>query len=117
MTDKLSKATIRCTFSFTEPQEEEFFDAREIIETWARQEIMHPRNQTIFMEEYDVVSTEPWVELKPVALNLPGRDEKFISTDELEEQYRLSNPKKVSQAGFIRYVLKEFDITYEVIRN
>ena len=115
MTQKLSKAVITCTFSFTEGRDAEDFDAYELMRTWAHQYVtMSDQKATIFLDDQDLVQTEPWYDLKQVKINLPGRDEPYVSSDEMEEQYRLQ-AGKVSQAGFLRYILKEFDITYEYI--
>lgn len=93
----------------------EYFSAYDLIRTWAHQYVTMPDlKATILLDDEAVVETEPWVELKQVKINLPGRDEPFISDKEMEEQYRLQ-AGKVSQAGFLWYILKTFHITYEYI--
>ena len=113
MTEKLSKAVIKCTFSFTEGRDAEGFSAYYLMRHWAHMEANYSdRDKTIFLDDQDLIETEPWYDLKQVKINFPGRVETFVSDKEMEEQYRLQ-ATKVSQAGFLRFILKSLDITYE----
>ena len=114
MTDKLSGCTIKCTFSFTEGREKDGFNAYELMRHWAHMEATYDDSKkSIWLENEDLLSTEPWIELKPVKLTIPGRDEPYVSDKEAEEQYRLSDPPKISQTGFARYLLRQFGVIYE----
>tara|TARA_Y100000004_G_scaffold142782_1_gene162402 strand:+ start:241 stop:603 length:363 start_codon:yes stop_codon:yes gene_type:complete len=115
MTEQLSGCTITCHFSFTKPQEAEGFSAYDLMRLWARQEINGlQRDQTIFLDDEDLIETKPWIPLKRIKLHVPQRDEPYISTAEDEEQYRLSNPKKISNTGFAHWLMTRFDITFEI---
>ena len=112
MTIKISKAVIKCTFSFTEGRDAEGFSAYDLMHAWAHQDSFYEdRNKTIFLDDQDLVETKPWYDLKQVRINLPGRDDPFVSDKEMEEEYRLQ-ATTVSQTGFLRFILKSFDITF-----
>ena len=113
MTEKLSGAVIKCTFTFTEGQDAEGFSPYDLIREWAYSHVHNTEGKTgIWLDDQDLVSTEPWYDLKQVKINIPGRDEPYVSDKEMEQQYR-GDANKVSQAGFLRYILKKFGITYE----
>jgi hypothetical protein len=118
MTDKLSGCTITCKFSFTEGREAEGFCAYDLMRQWAHMEACYDNSKkTIWLDDEDLVETQPWVELKPIVLNIPGHCENYVSCESDEEQYRLSDPPKISQAGFARYMLKKFNVTYKIASN
>lgn len=115
MTEQLSGCTITCRFSFTEGREAEGFSPYDLMRHWAQMEVTYDdRNKTIWLDNEQLVSTEPWVELKQIKLWVPQRDEPYISTSEDEEQYRLSDPKKISNSGFAHWLLKRFDIKFQI---
>lgn len=114
MTEKLSKARVTLELDFLDGVEEEGFNIYDALHAWAAQTCGFPKDQNIFLGDYMLESTTPFVELKPLKLTIPGRDEPRITTKEDEEQYRCSNPKKITQTGFARYVLKRFGVTYEI---
>ena len=118
MTNKLSGCTITCKFSFTEGQEAEGFSPYDLMRHWARMETYClENNKTIWLDDEQLVSTEPWVELKQIKLWVPQRDEPYLSTPEDEEQYRLSDPKKISNTGFAHWLMKGFDIKFEIAHS
>lgn len=115
MTNKLSGCTITCRFSFTEGQEAEGFSPYDLMRVWAHQEATSVRSdQTIWLDDENLVETQPWIELKQIKLWVPQRDEPYLSTPEDEEQYRLSDPKKISNTGFAHWLMKRFDIKFEI---
>lgn len=111
---KLSKAQVTLELEFLYGVEEEGFNIYDVLNAWCHEVCGHPKAQTIFLGDYQLVDTTPFVELKPIKLNVPGHCENWVSCKEDEESYRLSNPKKISQAGFARYMLKKFHVTYEI---
>lgn len=111
---KISKAKIHLELEFLEGIEHEGFSVYDALHYWARQvSIGLERDQTIFLGQYTCAGVEPFVELKPLSLKIPGRSEHYVSTKDDEQQYRCSDPRKVSQAGFARFLLAKFDISYE----
>lgn len=113
-TEKLSGCTITCHFSFTEAQEAEGFSAYDLMRVWAHQEATGlQRDQTIWLDDEDLVSTKPWIPLKRIKLYVPQRVEPYVSTTEDEEQYRLSNPKKISNTNFAHWLFERFEIKIE----
>jgi len=117
MTEKIAKATIKCTFSFTEGREAEGFSAYDLMRHWAHMEVSHSdHKKTIWLDDEELLETEPWYPLKKVKLNIPGRDEPFISDSEMEEQYR-TEARKVTQTGFVRFLLDRFAISYELLNE
>ena len=117
-TEKLSGCTITCHFTFTEAREAEGFSAYDLMRHWAQMEATYdPAKVTILLDDQDLVSTKPWIPLKRIKLHVPQRDEPYVSTAEDEEQYRLSDPEKISNTGFARWLMKRFDITFEIASN
>lgn len=114
-TEKLSGCTITCHFSFTEAQEAEGFSAYELMRVWANQECnVSNRDQTIWLDDEDLVETKPWIPLKRIKVYLPNREEPYVSTTEDEEQYRLSDPKRISNGNFALWLMERFDIKIEI---
>ena len=114
--NKISKAQIALELEFLKGIEVEGFDPYEALYCWARQECNGlERDQTIFLGNYTLIDTTPFVELKPVKLTIPSRDEPYISTPEDEEQYRCSDSNKVTQTGFAHWLFKRFDFTFEIV--
>lgn len=117
-TEKLSGCTITCHFSFTEAQEAEGFSAYDLMRHWAHMEANYSdKDKTIWLDDEDLVSTKPWIPLKQIKLHIPQQDEPYISTAEDEEQYRLSDPKKISNTGFAHWLMKRFDINIEILNT
>ncbi len=111
---KLSKAQITLELEFLEGEELEGFSVYDALHAWARQVSNGlERDQTIFLGDYQLVQTTPFVELPKLKFTIPGRDEPHVTTKEDEQQYRCSDPRKVTQNGFARYVLQGFGITYD----
>ena len=115
---KLSKARITLELEFLAGEEEDGFDVYDTLHSWARQVSNGlERDQTIFLGDYQLVDTTPFVELPRLKLYVPNQDEPYISTKEDEEQYRCSNPKKISSGGFARWLFKRFDISFSIIHT
>ena len=114
MTEKIAKAVIKCTFSFTEGREAEGFNAYDFMRIWAHHEVRvgNTLKQTIFLDDEELVSTESWTDLPQLRITVPGQDEPYITTKEDEEQFRLSEPRRITQSAFARYVLKRLGVEY-----
>jgi len=111
---KLSKAQVTLELEFLEGAEEDGFNIYDALHVWARQEACgSPTDHTVFLGDYQLVGTTPFVELHRLKLTIPGRDEPYVTTKEDEQQYRCSNPRKVTKAGFARYVFERFGIKYD----
>lgn len=112
---KIAKAKITLELEFLDGIEAEGFNAWDSLHTWARQVSCGlERDQDIFLGDYTLVDTEPFVELKTIKLYIPQRDEPYISTKEDEQQFRCSNPKRVSNTAFAHWLLKSFDISFDI---
>jgi len=118
MTKKLSGCTITCHFSFSEPQEEDGFSAYDFMRQWAYQEAAcDEMHKTLYLDDQDLVSTKPWINLKPMSFKVFG--DTFYQTNKDDEQnYRLHceiHGGKISQDGYANYVRKRLHITYETL--
>lgn len=118
MTEKIAKAVIQCSFSFTEGREAEGFSAYDLMRHWAHMEATYAdKDKTIFLDDQDLVSTERWYDLPQLRITIPGRDEPYITTKEDEDLFRFSEPKRINSSAFARYVLERFGVTYDVEVN
>jgi|TARA_B100000073_G_scaffold304179_1_gene272620 hypothetical protein len=115
---KLSKAQLTLELEFLDGTQEDGFNVYDALHSWARQVANgSERDQTIFLGDYQLVDTTPFVELPRLKLYIPQQSEPYISTKEDEEQYRCSNPKKVSRSGFAHWLFKRFDISFEITNS
>ena len=111
---KISKAQITLELEFLKGEEEDGFNIYDALHVLARQVSNGlERDQTVFLGDYQLVHTTPFVDLPRLKFTIPGRDEPHVTTEEDEQQYRCSGPRKVTQAGFARYVLQGLGITYD----
>ena len=113
--NKLSKAKLTLELEFLEGVEEAGFSGYDALHNWAAQVTNGlERDQTIFLGDYQLVNTTPFVELPRLKLYIPQQSEPYISTKEDEEQYRCSNPEEVSRSGFAHWLFKRFDISFQI---
>lgn len=112
---KISKAQVTLELEFMNGVEEEGFNVWDELHNWARQVSCGlERDQTIFLGDYTLVDTDPFVELKTIKLYVPNREKPYISTVEDEQQFRFSCKKKVSNTAFAHWLLKKFDISFSI---
>ena len=117
MTEKIAKAVIKCTFSFEGGREAEGFSAYDLMRHWAQMEASYAdKDKTIWLDDETLLETEPWYPLKRVKLTIPGRDKPFISDGEMDFQYR-QEAKKITQAGYVKWLLRHFDVSYEYLND